>query len=195
MEQSTILAPTNVRLHLNAGLTSLFYGNTAKAIPHFKQILELDPNEFAKTVSLVRGFTGRVSNSLDNTTIARQIIPDNPEMIYNFAFKHLDADDPLRKELLDKAELLLGDVSPTNTKGIAGMARIALGAGDIENAQEILSMAPPEKSNDPDIAGVRAAIGPEGCASAGCRILNSRQEIAITWVIVFVFPRSLALMV
>ncbi|MEQ1818989.1 MAG: co-chaperone YbbN [Terricaulis sp.] len=46
----------------------------------------------------------------------------------------------------------------TNTKAIAGMARIALGAGDIENAQEILSMAPPEKTNDPDIAGVRAAI-------------------------------------
>lgn len=49
-------------------------------------------------------------------------------------------------------------LDPTNTKAIAGMARIALGAGDIENAQEILSMAPPEKANDPDIAGVRAAI-------------------------------------
>jgi putative thioredoxin len=46
----------------------------------------------------------------------------------------------------------------TNTKAIAGMARIALGAGDIENAQEILSIAPPEKASDPDIAGVRAAI-------------------------------------
>ena len=141
MEQSTILAPTNVRLHLNAGLTSLFYGNTAKAIPHFKQILELDPNEFAKTISLVRGFTGRVSNSLDNTTIARQIIPDNPEMIYNFAFKHLDADDPLRKELLDKAELLLGDVSPTNTKGILLKANVLLANQDFERGLEFLKSA------------------------------------------------------
>lgn len=56
-------------------------------------------------------------------------------------------------------------LDPTNTKALAGMARIALGAGDIENAQEILGMAPPEKANDPDIAGVRAAI--ELAANAG----------------------------
>jgi len=53
----------------------------------------------------------------------------------------------------------------TNTKAIAGMARIALSAGDIENAQEILTMAPPEKINDPDIAGVRAAIELAGNAA------------------------------
>lgn len=45
-----------------------------------------------------------------------------------------------------------------NTKALAGMARIALGAGDIENAEEILGMVPPEKASDPDILGVRAAI-------------------------------------
>lgn len=56
-------------------------------------------------------------------------------------------------------------LDPTNAKALAGMARIALGAGDIENAQEILGMAPPEKANDPDIAGVRAAI--ELAANAG----------------------------
>jgi putative thioredoxin len=46
----------------------------------------------------------------------------------------------------------------TNTKAIAGMARIALSAGDIEQAREILDMAPPEKASDPEIAGVRAAL-------------------------------------
>lgn len=56
-------------------------------------------------------------------------------------------------------------LDPTNTKALAGMARIALGAGDIENAQEILAMAPPEKANDPEIAGVRAAL--ELAANAG----------------------------
>ena len=49
-------------------------------------------------------------------------------------------------------------LDPANTKAIAGMARIALSAGDTDNAQEILAMAPPEKANDPDIAGVRAAL-------------------------------------
>jgi putative thioredoxin len=46
----------------------------------------------------------------------------------------------------------------TNTKALAGMARIALNAGDPEQAREILDMAPPEKANDPDITGVRTAL-------------------------------------
>lgn len=49
-------------------------------------------------------------------------------------------------------------LDPANTKALAGMARIALSAGDVENAQEILAMTPPEKANDPEIAGVRAAL-------------------------------------
>jgi len=53
----------------------------------------------------------------------------------------------------------------TNTKALAGMARLALGAGDIENAEEILGMVPPEKANDPDVLGVRAAIELAGKAA------------------------------
>lgn len=56
-------------------------------------------------------------------------------------------------------------LDPANAKAIAGMARIALSAGDIENAQEILTMVPPEKANDPDIASVRAAIELAGNAA------------------------------
>ncbi|HYD73423.1 MAG TPA: co-chaperone YbbN [Candidatus Binatia bacterium] len=52
-----------------------------------------------------------------------------------------------------------------NTKALAGMARIALNAGDPEQAREILGMAPPEKANDPDIAGVRTAL--DFAANAG----------------------------
>ncbi len=46
----------------------------------------------------------------------------------------------------------------TNVKAIAGMARLAVSTGDIADAEEILSLTPPEKLNDPEIAGVRAAI-------------------------------------
>ncbi len=75
--------------------------------------------------------------------------------------------------LLDQAaeSLKLGDIGgaaqgfmavlqldPENTKAIAGMARIALGQGDAEQAREILDHVPPEKANDPAIASVRAAL-------------------------------------
>ncbi|MGD9968396.1 MAG: tetratricopeptide repeat protein [Hyphomonadaceae bacterium] len=46
----------------------------------------------------------------------------------------------------------------TNTKALAGMARIALNAGDADQAREILDMVAPDKANDPEVAGVRAAL-------------------------------------
>lgn len=49
-------------------------------------------------------------------------------------------------------------MDPANVKAIAGMARIALSAGDAEQAREILDMAPEDKANDAEIQGVRAAL-------------------------------------
>jgi putative thioredoxin len=49
-------------------------------------------------------------------------------------------------------------IDPANTKAIAGMARIAIGAGETEEARALLEMVPDEKKNDADIQGVRAAL-------------------------------------
>jgi putative thioredoxin len=49
-------------------------------------------------------------------------------------------------------------IDPKNTKAIAGMARLYLAAGDPEQARAVLNMAPEDKKNDADIAGVRAAL-------------------------------------
>jgi putative thioredoxin len=49
-------------------------------------------------------------------------------------------------------------LDPQHPKAIAGLARAYLTGGDAERAREVLDMAPPEKANDPDIAGVRAAL-------------------------------------
>lgn len=56
-------------------------------------------------------------------------------------------------------------LDPANTKAIAGMARVYLAGGEPEQARQVLDLAPPEKANDADIAGVRAAI--ELAANAG----------------------------
>lgn len=49
-------------------------------------------------------------------------------------------------------------LDPQNPKAIAGMARVLMQSGDIEQARAVLDMADPDKANDPDIAGVRAAL-------------------------------------
>ncbi|MEJ0058559.1 MAG: co-chaperone YbbN [Terricaulis sp.] len=61
------------------------------------------------------------------------------------------------------AEVL--QLDPTNTKAIAGLARVYLASGDSEQARQILDLAPPEKAGDAEIAGVRAAL--DLAASAG----------------------------
>jgi putative thioredoxin len=75
-------------------------------------------------------------------------------------------------------------LDPTDTKAIAGMARIALNEGDAANAREILAMAPPEKANDPDIAGVRAALdlaanAPDtgDAADLGLKVANNPDDL------------------
>ncbi|OQW59797.1 MAG: co-chaperone YbbN [Proteobacteria bacterium HN_bin10] len=72
----------------------------------------------------------------------------------------------------------------TNAKAIAGMARIALSAGDAEQAREILDMAPPESANDPEIAGVRAALDlaanapdPDETAGLGLKVANDPDDL------------------
>jgi putative thioredoxin len=49
-------------------------------------------------------------------------------------------------------------LDPANSKAIAGMARVFMATGDTDQARAVLDMLPPEKANDPDIAGVRAAL-------------------------------------
>jgi putative thioredoxin len=56
-------------------------------------------------------------------------------------------------------------IDPAHPKAIAGMARVFLATGDAEQARAVLDMLPAEKANDPDIAGVRAAL--DFAASAG----------------------------
>ncbi|HVZ99902.1 MAG TPA: co-chaperone YbbN [Caulobacterales bacterium] len=58
-------------------------------------------------------------------------------------------------------------IDPANTKAIAGLARVTLASGDAEQARQILDMAPPDKADDADIAGVRAALELAGGDAGG----------------------------
>ncbi len=48
-------------------------------------------------------------------------------------------------------------LEPANVKAIAGLARVYLAGGDVDQARQIAALAPAD-STDPDLAGVRAAL-------------------------------------
>ncbi|GAM97328.1 thioredoxin domain-containing protein EC-YbbN [alpha proteobacterium U9-1i] len=58
-------------------------------------------------------------------------------------------------------------IDPENVKALAGMARVYLLTGEPEQAREILDVIPLEKANDPDVAGVRAALDLAAQAGGG----------------------------
>ncbi|MGE3142433.1 MAG: tetratricopeptide repeat protein [Hyphomonadaceae bacterium] len=74
------------------------------------------------------------------------------------------------------AAILQGD--PENTKAIAGLARAYLASGEPEQARQVLEMAPPEKANDSDLAGVRAALELAGNAQDGADIRALEAAVA-----------------
>jgi putative thioredoxin len=47
---------------------------------------------------------------------------------------------------------------PDNVVALAGLAKIQLDAGELENAKQVLAMVPEAKANDPALAGIRAAV-------------------------------------
>ncbi len=71
---------------------------------------------------------------------------------------------------------VLGE-EPDNLKAVAGVAKLRLDLGDIEGARQALAMAPPDKAEDPALAGVRAAIDlAEQAASLGTSARSSRPS-------------------
>ncbi|KQO69957.1 thioredoxin [Methylobacterium sp. Leaf88] len=106
----------------------------------------------------VDGFMGAVPEAQIKDFITRLAGPAGPTPI---------------EEALSEAEALLGvgDVAqaaqlyaavlaeePANVDAIAALAKIQLDAGDIENAKELVAMAPPETASHAGLASVRAAI-------------------------------------
>lgn len=105
----------------------------------------------------VDGFMGAVPESQIKELIARVAGP---------------VQDPLEAALADAASLIEeGDLAgaaeiyaavleqqPDNVTALAGLAKMQLDAGEVENAKRVLAMVPEAKAADPALAGIRAAL-------------------------------------
>lgn len=110
----------------------------------------------------VDGFQGAVPESEINAFIERlvQTAGDTggaaPDEDYTGA-----GDAAFEKGDVTSAAQLYGEALQADSADIgavAGLARCHLALGDIEKAQQTLSLAPPDKKNDPQLASIAAAI-------------------------------------
>lgn len=67
---------------------------------------------------------------------------------------------------------------PDNVAAIAGLAKIQLDAGELENAKQVLAMVPEAKAADPGLAGIRAAIELAEQAAALGDLAGLQAEVA-----------------
>ena len=106
----------------------------------------------------VDGFMGAVPEAEIRSFIERVAGPAGPspiEEILAEAASLVEAGDAAGATQL-YAEVLREE--PANLAAIAALAKIQLDIGQVDNARQVLDMAPADKANDPALAGVRAAL-------------------------------------
>jgi putative thioredoxin len=126
----------------------------------------------------VDGFTGSVPESQIKMFVDRLAgasVADDVNAVLEQAAESLKLGDIGGAAQSFAAALQL---DPKNTKAIAGMARLYLQAGDPEQARAVLELAPPEKIDDPEIAGVRSALEFAAAASGAGDTRELAQKVA-----------------
>ena len=106
----------------------------------------------------VDGFMGAQPEGQVKAFIERLAGPSGPSQIEEIMAEAAAALE--QGDLAGASELyaaVLGQ-EPDNVAAIAGLAKIQLDAGEIENARQVLAMVPEAKANDAALAGVRAAL-------------------------------------
>ena len=106
----------------------------------------------------VDGFMGAVPESEVKAFIERLAGPGGPspvEAALEEAVRLVGEGDLAGASELYAAVL---EQEPDNVAALAGLAKIQLDAGEIENARQVLAMVPEAKADDPALAGVRAAL-------------------------------------
>ena len=106
----------------------------------------------------VDGFMGAVPESQVKEFIARLAGPAGPSPIEAALEEatRLIAEGDLAGASEIYAAIL--EQEPDNVAALAGLAKIQLDAGELENARQVLAMVPEAKAADPALAGIRAAL-------------------------------------
>ena len=133
------LSPQNADYRLKCAISQLQNGETKPGLENLRYYLNLNrKGNFGRTVVLATGASDRQIPAIDDQTIADEIIGDDPKLLFRFAERFMAPDDPIRMDILKKANELLVDISLADSKTLELKANVNFEIGDEETATEYL---------------------------------------------------------
>ncbi len=153
IRRSVELSPSNSNLRFTAGKLHLQAGRIDHACEQWRRCLELDPRSYKKIILLA---TRSVFYEIPNEKIYTSILPDNPELIYQFASAlEKDEYESLRLSALNKANQLLKDKTATDFEKTQLSANVKFALNDIDGGLKDLAAAVQLR---PQSGGVRYSL-------------------------------------
>ena len=134
MERAIMLAPSQTNMKYLAGFYYLQTGNKKEAARHLRALLEIDPTQFTKVMRVIFGGSNRKFAAISEITVARDIVPDDPKLLYLLASKHLVAGSEAKSLALNRAERILADLSASDTEMVKLRAEVSFEKGNFADA-------------------------------------------------------------
>jgi tetratricopeptide (TPR) repeat protein len=148
MERAIMLAPNKTDLKFLAGFYYLQTGNQSAAAKHFKDLLDIDPRQFKSVMSVIFGKSNRNVAAIAPMTVVREIMPDDPELLYRLAKRWLPLSSPARRAALDRADELLQNLSASDRKLLLIKAEIKYEKQEFDDALEQFQYCLDSNPND-----------------------------------------------
>ncbi|QEG23787.1 O-antigen ligase family protein [Mariniblastus fucicola] len=162
MERAIMLAPNKTDLKYLAGFYYLQTGNSAMATRHFRDLLETSPRQFRKVMQIIFGGANRNVSAISEIAVARDVVPDRPELLYSLAKRHLSASSPARELALRRALGLLQEVSASDRDNLLIKAEVLFElqqyADAIEQFESCLDSKPHDSQTQFRVAQIHAML-------------------------------------
>jgi O-antigen ligase/tetratricopeptide (TPR) repeat protein len=144
------LAPANAVTFLLSGIMDLHADRIELACKNLRRTLQIAPEYYDTVIAVTLPM-------LSVERIAGDVLPDNVNMLFHFAFIHLTsrADEKLKKELTDRVKRIILEDNRDDTVSLAMLVEIDIWRGDLESASGTIRRL---VKSDPNVLILRVKI-------------------------------------
>ena len=151
LDRGIELAPSNLNLLENVTYVYIQAQANELAAPHVKRLLEIDPKKFKKLIELLIFHLSSGDQTPDFQVILDRMLPDDPELLFEFADRYAPADSITQKMALERAEALLEKVSQSDVDVRVLLGRVRIALGDVSGGIDQLITAINSDPNNTDV--------------------------------------------